>query len=394
MRILYLADIRFPLERANGIQTAETCAALAARGHFLTLLVRPDTVEPPRDPWRYYDLAPSERLTVRRARVGGPQAIRRLQYISAALLEAMSPRSHDVVLTRDLGVASALLRLPRAWRPPVVYESHGLAPVVGDMMPAVVSGARRASTMKQGRLLRRERRAWHRAEGYVTITATLAAELAHRFGPRHRLAVVPDGVRLPAQPPAPPAARERPVVAYAGHLYPWKGVEVLLRALGDLPEARGLIVGGHPQESDLARLQALARELDVEARVRFTGWVRRSNVPEYLAEADVLVLPNPATPIASRYTSPLKLFEYMAARRPIVASDLPAIREVLTDGENAVLVTPGDPHALAAGIRRVLEDPQLARRVADRAYEDVAAYSWDQRAARFEALLSDVVTRR
>ena len=79
----------------------------------------------------------------------------------------------------------------------------------------------------------------------------------------------------------------------------------------------------------------------------------------------MLVLPNPASAISSRFTSPLKLFEYMAAGRPIVASDLPALREVLTPDADAVLVAPGNAGALAAGIRRVVTDP-IARRPARR----------------------------
>ena len=58
MRLLYLADIRFPLERANGIQSMETCHALASRGHRVTMVVRPDTQRPPRDPWVFYGLPP------------------------------------------------------------------------------------------------------------------------------------------------------------------------------------------------------------------------------------------------------------------------------------------------------------------------------------------------
>jgi glycosyltransferase involved in cell wall biosynthesis len=80
------------------------------------------------------------------------------------------------------------------------------------------------------------------------------------------------------------------------------------------------------------------------------------------------------------YTSPLKLFEYMAAGVPVVASDLPALREVLRDGENAVLVAPDDPGALAQGIRRVLEDKPLADRLAAQARRDAQAHTWTARA--------------
>src|SRR6185503_7628942 len=164
--------------------------------------------------------------------------------------------------------------------------------------------------------------------------------------------------------------------AYAGHLYSWKGVDVLLEAIARLPGARGLIIGGHPAEPDLARTKATATRLGIAERVTFTGLVEPARVPELLTQADVLVLPNPASAISTRYTSPLKLFEYMAAGRPIVSSDLPSIREILRDGVNALLVPPGDPSALAAAIDRVLTDPELAARLARAALDDVPNYSW------------------
>jgi glycosyltransferase involved in cell wall biosynthesis len=87
----------------------------------------------------------------------------------------------------------------------------------------------------------------------------------------------------------------------------------------------------------------------------------------------------------------LKLFEYMAAGKPIVASDLPAFREVLRDNEHACLIEPGKPDALARGIRRVLEDMALAERIARNAFEQAPAYSWARRAERIEELLEEVV---
>lgn len=109
-----------------------------------------------------------------------------------------------------------------------------------------------------------------------------------------------------------------------------------------------------------------------------------------LREADVLALPNPASAISTRFTSPLKLFEYMAAARPIVASDLPAIREVLEDGRTALLVEAGRPEAMAAGVRRVIEDRDLGDRLACAAAAAVVEFSWDRRAERLEALFRQV----
>ena len=112
MKILYFADIRLPLERANGIQTMETCHALAGRGHEVRLVVRPDTHTPSRDPFEYYGLEPTSRLVVERAPARGPQVARRVGYLAYAAARATGGGHSDVVMTRDLAVASLLLRLP------------------------------------------------------------------------------------------------------------------------------------------------------------------------------------------------------------------------------------------------------------------------------------------
>jgi glycosyltransferase involved in cell wall biosynthesis len=230
---------------------------------------------------------------------------------------------------------------------------------------------------------------WKAADGYVTITQGLAQDLESRHGARANLAVVPDGVRAPTMIPEGPP--EEPIAAYAGHLYAWKGVDVFVRAVAQVPVLRGLIIGGHAAEPDLARVKELVAGLGITERVTFTGLVEPGQVASQLARASVLVLPNPASAISTRFTSPLKLFEYMAARRAIVASDLPAIREVLTDGEHALLVEPGEPAALAAALRRVTSDRALGERLAQAAYEESANYTWARRAERLEALFKDVL---
>ncbi len=165
---------------------------------------------------------------------------------------------------------------------------------------------------------------------------------------------------------------------------------MLLQALFRVPGARGLIIGGHDQEPDLGRLRALAGSLNIDDRVTFTGLVPPRSVPELLARADILALPNPASAISTLYTSPLKLFEYLAAGRPIVASDLPSMREVLRNDVNGLLVTPGDPDALASALRRLIGDPALRERLARTASDSAAEYTWDRRAERLEALFHDL----
>ena len=396
MRISYFADIRFPIERANGVQTMETCHALARRGHHVRLVVRPDTLVPPRDPFAYYGLPELPALRIDRCRVPAWPPARRVAYLAHAVGRSLGARGADVVMTRDLSLAAALLRLPAAWHPPIVYESHGYAPAVSRDLPQIVSGAVPGSSAKLRRLAANERRVWRHAAGYVTITAALSRELEDLFGPRPALSVVADGARRGA--PAEPGLRRRrsaeaPVVGYAGHLYPWKGVDVLVRALAHLPGTRALVVGGLQAEPDLARVRQLADQV-APGRVTFTGQVDPPRVAALLRDADVLVLPNTPTRISAAYTSPLKLFEYMASGRPIVASDLPSLREILRPDDNAVLVEPGDPAALARGVSRVLGDEAWAARLAARAQQDLGEYTWDRRAERLEAVLFEAVGRQ
>ena len=391
MRITYFADIRFPLERANGIQTMETCHALADRGHRVHLVVKPDTQSPARDPFEFYGLSKNPSLVIERANApAGAGLIARTGYLSFVFGRAFGKARADIIMTRDLGVASALLNAPAGMRPRLVFESHGYAPETAAALPGLIATATPASPAKLQRLARREAFVWRKADGYVTITRALAEDLERRHGARPRLAVVPDGTRPPAGP-SPPAMPGEPMAAYAGHLYAWKGVDLLLRALAVIPGLKGLIVGGHAAEPDLARAKALAADLGIMDRVTFTGLVEPSRVAAHLTSATILVVPNPASAISTSYTSPLKLFEYMAAGRAIVASDLPSIREVLRDGENALLVTPGDPNAIAAAIQTLIADPPLAARLARAAFDDVSRYTWARRAEQLERLFTEVI---
>jgi glycosyltransferase involved in cell wall biosynthesis len=160
----------------------------------------------------------------------------------------------------------------------------------------------------------------------------------------------------------------------------------------ELPEHKLTIVGGLPPEPDLERTRKLARDLEVLDRVSFRGYLQPTELDAERQAADVFVVPLADSTMSRHFTSPLKLFEAMAASRPIVASDLPAIREVLTDNVNALLVPPGDPDALAKAIRRLASDDALGTRIAERSRQDVQQYSWDERGRKIAGILRDIVT--
>ena len=234
---------------------------------------------------------------------------------------------------------------------------------------------------------------FEQADLLLPLTTACAEILHQQFKvPAERIAVVPDGTVAPAAtlPPRDPASRQ---VVYAGQLYRWKGIDTLLEAFARLPGANLTIVGGRGDagDPDLAACRERVAELGIAERVDLAGYVPHASVRARIAEAAVAVVPLPDNLMARYFTSPLKVFDYMAAGVPIVASDLPSIREVLTDGDNALLVPPDDPDALASAIRRLLVNPGLADRLRRTAFERVAGYTWDARAARIIEALERLV---
>lgn len=382
MKLLYLADIRFPMERANGIQTVETAHALARRGVEVELVVRKSDGRTDAACLDFFGLSPHPNLHLKRV----PTPFGRWSFVTKTL--SLLRGGSDALYTRDLVLADLALKFGRL---PVVYEAHTVASVFAEERGRLYQGERPQSRAKLSRLDARERRVCRKAWGVVTITASLAKALAERHGAIAPTRVVPDGCRL-GPPPPPPEPGSTPRVYYVGQLYPWKGVDVLIEAMRSVHGAELVVVGGLPPEPDLDRVKRLVALLSLEDRVHFRGFVPPPKLAAEVAKAGLFVIPLLDSTTARLFTSPLKLFEAMASGRPVVASDLPSIREVLTHEKNALLVPPGDPQALAGAIERLLRDPGLGRILAANALEDVKAYSWDARAASIAASIEAFVT--
>lgn len=168
------------------------------------------------------------------------------------------------------------------------------------------------------------------------------------------------------------------IAAYVGSVgrYGWKGVDVFLDSFEKVVDENIWYVVVGVQKEDIDVLRNRYRKM----RVRFFGWLDRNDVVRMMHLADILVLPNKKGNIISeRYTSPLKLFEYMASGTPIIASNLSSIREVL-DETSALFVPPNDPNALAEAISKTGEDLERATRRATAARAKASGYTWDARA--------------
>ncbi len=165
------------------------------------------------------------------------------------------------------------------------------------------------------------------------------------------------------------------LVVYTGGLMEWKGVDGVLTAARQLPDVQFVIAGG--MDADVARLRDLAADLP---NLRLDGFQPAERVPLYLAAGDLGLVPNRSTPaISARYTSPLKVFEAMAAGLPLVCSDLPSLRALLS-AEEAEFVAPDDGRALATGIEGLLADEGRRSRLAAAMAARAAQHSWQARA--------------
>ena len=221
--------------------------------------------------------------------------------------------------------------------------------------------------------------------GVVTISDLLAERYVAAGLDPGRVHVLPDAVDPgPFEELSREEARDRLglpredfLAVYCGHLYAHRGIEEILVSAGLLPDVKFALVGGKPRDVERRRSEAVTLR-----NVRLTGHVPHRDVPAWLRAADLLLMPYGSGLKSAETASPLKLFESMAAERPIVGSDLPMMHKHLTDGENALLIPPDDGAALADAVAALRDDPPLRTRLAAAARWEVAGMTWDARAGR------------
>lgn len=380
MRIAYCTNVRLPSERAHGHQVAQVCDALAHLGHDVTVLApfRKNIVTD--DFWTYYDA--DRRVKIEHLGSFDPiessllPGITGLLALNMMLRRALRLRltsdQFDLIYTRSPALLPALLITDI----PVILELHQLPRRMRGSFVRQCNACRLVSCLTSP--MREALIAWGVPKDKV-IVAGDAVDIA-RFK------------NLPSKEDARGKWKmqsKRLVVGYVGRLKTLgmeKGVKYLLEALKDLHDSQqffGFVVGG--PEGDKKEYEDLAHSLRLQSTdVMFTGEIPGKEVPSALAACDIFVMPFPDLPHYRLHMSPLKMFEYMAAGRPIIASDLPTIRDVLTQ-ETTVFCKPGDTQSLVAALRWIAEHPDEAQTRASRARELVTHHTWEERMKRILA---------
>lgn len=180
--------------------------------------------------------------------------------------------------------------------------------------------------------------------------------------------------------------RERPIVCYTGRLKQMKAPESILHVARYVPDALFVLVGATADEG--RKLQEQAREGNI-SNIKVVDWVNSSSISRYLYAADVLMIPPSSLPLRTGRTMlPLKTFLYMASGRPLIAPDLPDLREVLEHERNAVLTPADQPEQAAKEVCRLLSNPSFSQTLSSNAAVDAQGFTWQQRGRRLAQFLS------
>ena len=236
-----------------------------------------------------------------------------------------------------------------------------------------------------------------RADKVITVSASLKNYILDRFNIHSsRVEVVPNGVDLELFNPKVSGAdvrhrynlNDNPVVSFVGSLKKWHGIDILLNAAEKIltinPLIKFMIIGSGSEEKGLKK--------QASENIIFTGSVNYQDVPKYLAASDIVVAPYPQ--IDFFYFSPVKLFEYMATGKPIIASNIGQIGDVLEHGKTGLLIEPGNYKELAENILTLLEDEELKKILGRNARIEVEKnYTWERNARKIMEIYKEVLEK-
>lgn len=374
MRLLYLSNQRLPTEKAYGRQISKMCLNFSRTESVDLELIYPSRQNQIKESFlEYYGVGDGFKVN----KITAP--------------DFHLPGRLEIIVFSVKSLLSAIILAKKvlSMNPDLIYSR--------DELPLYFLSFFRKNLVFEAHNMQRPRafmynRFRKRGIKIITITKALRDDFIKAGFKPDNILVAPDGVDaklIEKEERTPSDANEarknlglpldKKIIVYTGSLFKWKGVFTLADSAKLIPDVLFIIVGGD-ERGDEKELRDYLDSNNIR-NMTVTGYIKSEEaVRNYLAAADVLVLPNTAhDKISAKYTSPLKLFAYMAARRPIVASDLPPLREVLNES-NAILVKPDDAESLANGIKNALSDTSLVDKISQTAFVGVKQYTWENRA--------------
>jgi len=395
VRLVHLGSpVGLPTEQAHAFQITKMCEAFADAGHQTRLLcAAPPEVLPAEMVESIFDrYAVRPVFEIKTLRCLGPRFlekrfsrawrfVRSVSYALHAYFHIMRHCNDDetILYSRERFTTYLLLLSGRWVRSKHIFESHNF---LGEKHPDLIA----ALFKKLDRLVAMTPRI---RELYVDagVPGDKVLVAANGVDPAHFLitesqAECRERLGLPA---------DRPVIGYIGNFRNTMGME---KGIPELLRAHALLLQRFPRNppflvcvggpaGSVPAYRQIAVDLDMSPEhYRFAGFAARSEVPRWMRSCDVLTIPWPKNEWAAHQTSPIKLYEYMAAAVPIAATDLPSIRQVLVPELNAVLAAAGNIEAFADAVAGLLSDPEKGQRLATSARQAVAEFTWANRAKR------------
>lgn len=362
MKIVYIVNTRMPNQRAHGFQIAKTCEKFAALGNDVLLLHPYRKNDVTENIFDYYGLQRNFKAetvssidVIVFSHIIGFLAFYLQSLLFSLVLIFKNFDNDSVIYTRDIFIA--FLFQVKGHR--VVYNVHNWSKkreLFSKLLNKNIKIICNSDGTKRKMI----------EEGFTRVIAVPNGVDTEEYNSVMDIQQVRSSLKLPVA---------KKIAMYVGNLYKWKGIDVILETarLVDMADILFVVVGG-----DIDDLKQYTQKAAGTDNVLFVGHKQKREIPSYIRSADVLLLPNSAVTEESRsQTSPIKMFEYMASGVPIIASNLPSIREVLNE-ENSFLVEPDSPKALAEGLKEILNNRPLAKKKAEKALADVKKYTWDE----------------
>lgn len=361
MKITYLSNSIIPSRYANSVQVMKMCEALAKNGHDIVLYARKPSNKI-KNVYRFYGV--SEVFKIKWKEWPNLRGVGGFIFAYRVNKDLQNNQLPDLIYGRS----HQCLFLARKHRIPMIFESHSIPK--NYLEKEVIKRITKKDSLVK-----------------TVVTSDAIKEVYKNEFPwldKNKLVVVRNGADVVREKDDKPILISGSAikVGYVGHLYPDKGIDIIHKVAQKLPKLEFHIVGG--SEKDVAFWSNVIK-LD---NVTFHGHVPNSDLTNYYRSFDILIAPYKKTSISfggsnsvDKYASPLKIMEYMAQKKPIIASDLPMVKETIRHMENGLLCKPDDITSWVDTIKLVADDKEISMRISENAYNEfINHYTWEKRA--------------